>query len=696
MHGASIRLLAMFLATLLSMSMLVSPSPLEEEIVDHVDSQTSALTFGSSSGSNFVIDPGVGTNILVNITNNASITDNANVSIVSSSGWNIVWARNSVPSIGDDIEINSNELVWIQFRVDVPYVENGAPLAGSKHTISVKAISEIDGLESFWNFTIEITEVAGISIDSHDEIASIEPGQKILLPVSLRNTGNYLSNLVIQVQPMLDSGLPIEGTIPAQSFTNDGWTVGTFDLYKIENLGANESGIVLIEYAAPYRDSAEIKVRISAYNEDEPMDIQRVNQTVNIERTRGVSIEFDDPNICRTIIPQTNNNSETCHQNLTITNTGNFEDEFVLQVLSNPIWSTVELGTTTISLDKGETANGIDVEIGILNDTLARKTGEVTIGAFISGELIVIEKHEIIVDSVIGWKIESTNTTVENENLTLILTFENTGNDLDGIMVSLDMDVTSNFGLIPPENAITDYSSGNIRFFELRDIEPGDSISFSAFATTPRGLEMNGTAQLEVMVQSIRQPDLNFSYIENIDYLGENYREIESDEEPSVYSELISKGINFLSEWNGLVLTVIVVAVGSILLNRALIKREEDMKRHRAKSTPNPPRERVADWTKKFEQRNNTNPVHIESEIVDAATFVLDHHSREADLKEAASIAFDLIEKKEIPSLSEVLMPKKDVTKKDIVKTADIVPSKTIGKVTDSAESTDTDFDLDL
>ena len=696
MHGASIRLLTMFLAALLTMSMMVSPSPLEEEIVGHVDTQTSALTFGSSSGSNFVIDPGVGTNILVNITNNASITDNANVSIISSSGWNIVWARNSVPSIGDDIEINSNELVWIQFRVDVPFVENGAPLAGSKHPISVRAISEIDGLESYWNFTIEVTEVAGISIDSHDEIANIEPGQKILLPVSLRNTGNYQSNLVIQVQPMLDSGLPVEGQIPSQSFVHDGWVVGTFDLYKIENLGANESGTVLIEYAAPYRASDEIKVRISAYNENEPFDIHRVNQTVNIERTRGVSIEFDDSNICRTISPQTNNNSETCHQNLAITNTGNFEDEFVLQVLSNPIWSTVELGTTMISLDKGETANGIDVEIGILNDTTARKTGEVTIGAFISGELIVIEKHEIIVDSVIDWEIESMNTTVENENLTLTLTFENTGNDLDGIMVSLDMDVTSNFGLIPPENAITDYSSENIRFFELRDIEPGQSISFSAFATTPRGLEMNGTAQLEVMVQSIRQPDLNFSCIEDIDYLGENYREIESDEVPSVYSELISKGINFLSEWNGLVLTVIVVAVGSILLNRALIKREEDMKRHRAKLTPSPPRESVGDWTKKFEEKNKTNTVEIESEIVDAATFVLDHHSREADLKEANSLAFDLIEKKEIPTLGEALMPKKDANKEKTVKTADIVPSKTIGKVTDSTDSTDTDFDLDL
>ena len=55
-----------------------------------------------------------------------------------------------------------------------------------------------------------------------------------------------------------------------------------------------------------------------------------------------------------------------------------------------------------------------------------------------------------------------------------------------------------------------------------------------------------------------------------------------------------------------------------------------------------------------------------------------------------------MIEKKEIPTLGEVLMPKKDANKKNTVKTADIVPSKTIGKVTDSDESTDTDFDLDL
>ena len=93
-------------------------------------------------------------------------------------------------------------------------------------------------LESYWNFTIEVTAVSGISIDSHQNFATVEPGEKVLLPISLRNVGNHNANLVIKVQPMLDSGLPVDDTVPDQSFTYNGWSVGTFDLYKIENLAA--------------------------------------------------------------------------------------------------------------------------------------------------------------------------------------------------------------------------------------------------------------------------------------------------------------------------------------------------------------------------------------------------------------------------------------------------------------------------
>jgi len=694
MHGATSRLVALSIIILFSSSLLITIEPLESEVTSNSIEQTSHLSFGSTSGSNFVIDPGVGTNILVNITNNATISDSANISITSSSGWNIVWPRISDPTIGENITIASNELVWIQFRVDVPIVENGAPLAGSKHPISVKAKSQIDGYESYWNFTIEVTAVSGISIDSHQNFATVEPGQKVLLPVSLRNVGNHNANLVIKVQPMLQSGLPVDGTIPDQSFTFDGWTVGTFDLYKIENLPANGSGVILIEYAAPYTDSGEMDIRISAFNEFEPLEILTVNQSASINRIRGVSINFDGDKKCESLKPSTTSNSASCHENLSITNTGNYNDIVELQVLSNPIWSDVKLGSSQISLAKGENVNNIDLAIEILNGTMARTSGEISIGAFIAGELIAIEKYSIDVDSIISWELDSQEAILENNNCTITLSFQNTGNDLDGMMISLDMNVTSNFGLIPPSNSIYD-STENIRFFELRDIEPNQKISFMAFATTPTGLEMNGTARLEVMAHSILDPSINFSIYEDIEYLGEDYIIDENENEPTVFSQLLESGISFLSEWNGLILTLVVVAIGSIMLNRALIKRQEDMKKLKEKIVIKPV-EKVEDWTKKFETKKENGNIVNNTENVSAATNVLDYHTKEENLKEADLLALGLIGDSAKKTLGETLMPSNQLEKKTKVSSADINPTKTIGKTTETENLTDTDFDLDL
>jgi uncharacterized repeat protein (TIGR01451 family) len=694
MHGATARLVTFAIIILLSSNLLGPVHSLEEQSSSNTSKESSSLSFGSNSGSNFVIEPGVGTNILVNITNNALISDYANVSIVSSSGWNIVWPRNSDPSIGEDILINSDELVWIQFRVDVPIVENGMPLAGSKHLISVKAISQNEGLESFWNFTIEVTAVSGISIDSHQNFATVEPGEKVLLPISLRNVGNHNANLVIKVQPMLDSGLPVDDTVPDQSFAYNGWSVGTFDLYKIENLAANNSGIVLIEYASPYIFSGEINIRISAYNEFEPLEILTVNQSVSIERTRGVSLDFDENNVCSLISPSNTENPVVCHENLSITNTGNFNDQIEIQVLSNPIWSNVELGSSQITLQEGETSNDIDLSIEILNGTMAGKNGEITIGAFIEEELIVIEKYSISVDSVINWELANKQTTMENENCTMTITFQNTGNYLDGMMVSLDMNVTSNFGLIPPQNSIFD-NSENIRYFEARDIQPNEILSFTAYATTPTGFEMNGTARLEVIAHSISDPRVNFSIAEDIEYLGDYYRISEEEDEPSVFSELLSEGLTFIIQNNGILLTIFVVAIGTVLLNRALVKRQEDMKKFRLKSTEKT-EEKVEDWTKKFENKSAGVNTEINSRNISAATDILDHHTKESNLKDADLLALGLIDNSSKKTLGEKLMPSNQTKKKTNISSEVINPSQTIGKSTKSDKTTDTDFDLDL
>ena len=95
MHGAASRVVSLVIIILLSSNLLTPLDSLEQERISNTLEENNSLSFGSNSGSNFVIEPGVGTNILVNITNNALISDFANVSIFSSSGWNIVWPRNS-------------------------------------------------------------------------------------------------------------------------------------------------------------------------------------------------------------------------------------------------------------------------------------------------------------------------------------------------------------------------------------------------------------------------------------------------------------------------------------------------------------------------------------------------------------------------------------------------------------------------
>ncbi len=147
------------------------------------------------------------------------------------------------------------------------------------------------------------------------------------------------------------------------------------------------------------------------------------------------------------------------------------------------------------------------------------------------------------------------------------------------------------------------------------------------------------------------------------------------------------------------------------------------MERHRAKFVT-PPKETVEDWTKKFDENPQTTKLEIESEkidaekfkkdfksksspssnvsievdeeLVDAATFILDHHTKEANLKDAALLASDLIESTGKPTLGEKLIPSKKTKKKKGVSSKDVVPTKSIGKSTQTEDSTDTDFDLDL
>ena len=99
----------------------------------------STLRFGNQDGSNFLINPGTSVTILVNLTNEGNSSEQVNLSIVSISGWGLDWTRNGTPEGGDNQNLESGEIIWIEFTVHVPEVVNGMPLAGSKHNVSVMA-----------------------------------------------------------------------------------------------------------------------------------------------------------------------------------------------------------------------------------------------------------------------------------------------------------------------------------------------------------------------------------------------------------------------------------------------------------------------------------------------------------------------------------------------------------------------------
>ena len=103
-----------------------------------------------------------------------------------------------------------------------------------------------------------------------------------------------------------------------------------------------------------------------------------------------------------------------------------------------------------------------------------------------------------------------------------------------------------------------------------------------------------------------------------------------------------------------------------------------------------------ARMTKKFENKSAGVNTEINSRNISAATDILDHHTKESNLKDADLLALGLIDNSSKKTLGEKLMPSNQTKKKTNISSEVINPSQTIGKSTKSDKTTDTDFDLDL
>jgi len=674
-------------------------------------SEASNLRFGSSDGTNVLIEPGGGSGFTVNLTNNASFTDIADIHIQTDTGWDMSWNYgDGNPTNGYTLQMDSDSLHWIQFSISVPEVSMGLPLAESKHSFSVIATSQHDGNATSWTFTVEVLPWNGAEVAAQPVNATVDPDLKVRVPVTIRNLGNEERSLAVRIRPVSQEGATIPGQERSLSFSQNGWSVGIFELYNTVDLQPYSEGTVQVEFDAPNNPSGTIWVEFSTWSSGASQQISTIQFEVHILRERQASIQQLDSN-CENM-----DAGSLCNSNIKVTNDGNYLDTFEIETQSSESL-TVQMQQTLIELRPYESAT-----IGV---TYVAEPG-LEAGTLMTANLNLVTVDGVQMDSTpksievninCDWEIDAEFVSTDDEgNVTIAYTLRNIGNVEDGLDVTVSTNIYTDFALIPPATSIWESEDGTPNHFTLNDIPIDSTVTFRAWMQLPRNQEINGTATLIIEIRSTLEPDILFTNQTNYEYLAEKWR-TENLDEVSYWDELSVDIKVFWNDWGQILISVIVTLIGAILLHKAVVhrqKRDAEWAQMIASRQPKEP-EKVEDWMDKFtatdtpaqvtrstvevdaasfkqafQKRSNPKPKKNSpsEQIIEAAHTVFEHHDEKADYAAIDDLADGLLANHEPHDANAKLQPSEMPTSRTVRQ-----PKREISEV---AKNADDNLDLDL
>ncbi|MDE0708788.1 MAG: hypothetical protein OSB33_07560, partial [Candidatus Poseidoniales archaeon] len=395
-------------------------------------SDASNLWFGSSDGTNVLIEPGGGSGFTVNITNNASFTDIADIHIQTDTGWDMSWNYgDGSPANGYALQMDSDSLHWIQFAISVPEISMGLPLAGSKHSFTVTAVSQHDGNSTTWTFTVEVLPWNGAEVATQPENATLDPGTEVRVPVTVRNLGNEERDMGVRVRPVSAEGVPIPGFEPATSFIQNGWSVEIWELYEVLDLGPFQTGTVQLEFHAPNLPTGTMWVEFSTWSSGASQQISTAMIEVSILRERSATIEFMDED-CALM-----DAGDLCTSEFTIQNIGNYPDDYEIE------WELPESLELQMAQSVFNLPPGVSTDVGIIyivEDGLAAGVQLTPTLRLMTGDGIEMDSVSTTIEvaTLIDWDIHSEHISMDDtDNITLTYTLRNIGNADDGLDVTL-------------------------------------------------------------------------------------------------------------------------------------------------------------------------------------------------------------------------------------------------------------------
>ena len=604
--------------------------------VDVLISKWSDIRFGSNDGSEFYVLQDVRTGFAVNVSNNADYDDTVKLRFNTQTNWEYGF-DDDLNNDGElVIDLQSGEFEFINFYIKTPPIVDGAPLAGTGPQFSLEAVSDLDRRISSWNFSLNMETYHNMTIDNVEENLSIEPGDNDRLEIVIRNNGN--------IATYLDAGL-IYGNSREDRFEIENWTVAIFNAFEFQPLEPNESRVIEIGFDAPNTNLGTVGLELDIMPQSFPQRASSVKISSAIDWQKNGSLSKVG-NSCSEV-----EWNQTCQQFIQIENTGNFFQNYLLEIRDSSGMN-FEIRQEQVGLSRGQSSIEIPMNITPFENAEAFSTG--------TAELVLTLPDGQIIDSIeissrtaprVFWIWEDSATSVSNGRLEMAITMRNDGNTADGLVVRMTSSYFTDMSFIPPNNAIVEDGSKNIRSFEIVNIDKGANFTFRAWAKIPDNQNSADDFYVYITAHSRLAEENPFRFTANTSFDAAASNNDNQESIVDSISDIASTIFAIVWAWKWIAIATI---ASGLMINKSIRDRRARLSDMELMNSTQTVEQKPDDWMAEFATKKQPTPEiaqspqipsevftgmfqavgggqkpvtePVDSRLVGAASTVLDHH----------------------------------------------------------------------
>ena len=608
--------------------------------VDVLISKWSNIRFGSNDGSEFYVLQDVRTGFAVNVSNQADYDDTVKLRFNTQTNWEYGFDDD----LNDDgelvIDLQSGEYDFISFYIQTPPIIDGGPLAGTGPQFSLEAVSNLDRRVSSWNFSLRMETYHNMTIDVVEDNLSIEPGDNERLEVVVRNNGNTAT--------YLDAGL-LYGDSREDRFEINNWTVAIFNAFEFQPLEPNESRAIEIGFSAPNINLGSVGLELDIMPQSFPQRATSVQISSSIDWQKNGSVSKIGDSCAEVEWNQ------TCQQLIQIENTGNFFQDYLLEIRDSS-GMYFEITQETIGLSRSQNSTEIPLNITPFENAEAFTSG--------SAKLVLTLDDGTLVDSLditsktaprVFWIWEDSATSVSNGRLEMAITMRNDGNTADGLVVRMTSSYFTEMSFIPPNNAIIEDGSKNIRSFEIINIDKGANFTFRAWAKIPDNQNSADDFYVTITAHSRLADDKPFTFTANTSFDAAISSNDNQEGIVDSIGDILSTIFAVIWAWKWIAIATI---ASGLMINKSIRDRRGRLADMELMNSQQNVEQKPDDWMAEFATKKQPTPEiaqspqipsevftgmfqavgggqkpvaePVDSRLVGAASTVLDHHDKVA------------------------------------------------------------------